>query len=189
MLLSDWSKISIVDLNQSNTKSNRAIEQANQRLGFSLIQNALDWQADISRPPSIMLCITSTLSSNTVYHALHGYHYGGRSIQELAASYNKSERTVRNWICIFEKSRSVRFSYVCGWSRGLRRGVYGDIRWEAPRLLGGEEECSLTQMLQWRNPLSCSLIGSFDSVIDLRNASKMKILMKMTIYQLSNVPW
>ena len=57
-------------------------------------------------------------SSNIVYHALHGYYYGGRSIQELAASYSKSERTVRNWICIFEKnkvyqrlnkSRSVRF--------------------------------------------------------------------------------
>ena len=46
---------------------------------------------------------------------------------------------MRNWICIFEKkevyqrlnkSRPVRFSYVCGWSRGLRHGVYGDIRWE-----------------------------------------------------------
>ena len=128
-------------------------------------------------------------SSNIVYHALHGHYYGGRSIQELAASYNKSERTVRNWICIFEKnkvyqrlnkSRPVRFLYVYGWSRGLRRGVYGDIRWEAPRLLGGEEVGSMTQMLQRRNPLSCSLIGSFDYVIDLRNASKMKIMMKMT---------
>ncbi|KAH9098992.1 hypothetical protein LEN26_016431 [Aphanomyces euteiches] len=47
-------------------------------------------------------------TSNTVYHALHGYYYGGRTTQELSAIYSKSDRTIRGWICRFEKEKEYR---------------------------------------------------------------------------------